>query len=207
MRNDHSFQLMRWASLAFAAGGLLMAVLWIVYTTVHGPTSFDHVRSVLGRTTLFWGMLLSAPPNLLVALGLVLLYPPLAKHVSRRLARVGYTLTLLGLVIPAGIDLYIRAISPPFFVPVVGIGLILLSLGIRHHPQLHRQDLFPLMFIGIFQIIAFSLALIPLEVSDQIDGYRIYGIFAHLLPGIGWVLLGASLWKKQAVVIIEPVQN
>ena len=206
MKNDRSFQFMRWASLAFVTGGLLMVVLWIVYTTVHGPTSFDQVRSVLGRTTLFWGMLLSAPPNLLFALGLVLLYPLLVKHGSR-LARVGYALTLLGLVVPACIDLYIRAIGPPFFVPFVGIGLILLALGIWHNPRLQPQTIYLLMFIGIFQIIAFALAMVPNEASDPIGGYRIYGLFAHFLPGILLVAPGESLWKTQVPIATEPAQN
>ena len=202
MRNKR----VRWASLAFVAGGLLMAVLWIVLTTVHGPTSYNQDRAVLGRTLFFWGTLLSAPPNLLVALGLVLLYPLLVKRASR-LARAGYALALIGLVVPAGIDLIIGALGPPFFVPIVGLGLILLALGNRHNPRLQRPGLDLLMLIGIFQVVAFALALIPLEVSDQIGGYRLYGIFAHFLTGIGWVVLGANLWTMQRPVVGGPVQN
>ena len=202
MRNKR----VRWASLAFAAGGLLMAVLWIVLTTVHGPTSYNEDRAVLGRTLFFWGTLLSAPPNLLVALGLVLLYPLLVKRASL-LARAGYALALIGLVVPAGIDLIIGALGPPFFVPIVGLGLILLALGSRHNPRLQRPGLTLLTLIGIFQVVAFALALIPLEVSDQIGGYRLYGIFAHFLTGIGWVVLGANLWTMQMPAASGPVQN
>lgn len=32
---------MRWAGLALVAGGLLMAGLWLVFTTVHGPTDLS----------------------------------------------------------------------------------------------------------------------------------------------------------------------
>ena len=138
MGNDRANRFERWASLAFIAGGLLMMVLWIIYTTVHGPTSYDETRPVLGRTTLFWGMLLSASPNLLVALGLVLLHPHLAKGASR-LARTGYTLALIGLLVPAVIDLIIGAIGPPFFVPVLGAGLILLALGSRYNPRINGK--------------------------------------------------------------------
>ena len=74
MRNDQGFNSGHWASLAFVAGGLLMAVLWLVFTNVHGPTSFAQTRVVLGRSTLFGGRLLGGLPNLLVALGLIILY-------------------------------------------------------------------------------------------------------------------------------------
>lgn len=206
MENDRANRFERWASLAFIAGGLLMMVLWVIYTTVHGPTSYDETRPVLGRTTLFWGMLLSAPPNLLVALGLVLLRPRLAQGASR-MARTGYTLALIGLLVPAVIDLIIGAIGPPFFVPVLGAGLILLALGSRNNSRISRQSLNLLMLIGIFQVIAFALALIPLEVSDPFGGYRVYGVFAHFLTGIGWVVLGAGLWNRPAGVTIETVPN
>ena len=90
-------------------------------------------------------------------------------------------------MVPGGLDLFVwRAIGPPYFIPVVAIGLILLAVGSWHSPRLQRQSLFLLMLIGIFQVIAFGLALIPLEVVDQIDGYRIFGLFAHFVTGIGW---------------------
>lgn len=207
MRNDRSFQSVPWVSLAFVAGGLLMAVLWIVFTTVHGPTSFNQDRAVLGRSMFFWGSLLGGPPNLLVALGLILLYPRLAKRAGL-LARVGYTLTLIGLVVSAGMDMFIwGALGPPLFVPVVGIGLIVLALGSRHDPRLQRQSIYLLTLIGIFQVIAFTLALIPLEVSDQIGGYRIFGLFAHFLTGIGWVALGVGFWKTQLTIVIKPARD
>ena len=57
--------------------------------------------------------------------------------------------------------------------------------------------------MGISQVIAFALALIPLEVSDQIGGYRLYGIFAHFFYGIGWVLLGISLRQAQTTAVLE----
>ena len=148
----------------------------------------------------------SAPPNLLVALGLVFLHPHLAKDASR-LARTGYTLALIGLLVPAVIDLIIGAIGPPFFVPVLGTGLILLALGSRHNPRVKRQTTILLMLIGIFQATAFALALIPLAVSDPFGGYRVYGVFAHFLTGIGWIALGAGMWKRPAGVAIAPVPN
>ena len=134
MQNERGSRYERWAGIAFIAGGLLMAGLWVIYTSVHGPTSYDETQAVLGRSTLFWGMLLSAPPSLLVALGLALLYPLLARG-ARRMAKIGYILSLAALTIPALIDLIIRALGPPFFVPLLGIGLILLGLGSRSNTR------------------------------------------------------------------------
>ncbi len=173
-----------------------MATLWIVFTMVHGPTSFNENRDVLGRSTHFWGSLLGGPPNLLVALGLILLYSHLTRFASR-LARVGYALTVLGLVVPAGIDLVIGALGAPFFVPILGIGVILIARGNRHnsHLQLQQQNLLALMLMGISLGMAFVCALVPQEVSDPIGGYRVFGLLAYFVPGICWGLFGAGFWK------------
>lgn len=63
------------------------AALWVVFTVVHGPTSFDQRGEVLGRSTPFWGTLLGGIPNLLISLSWILLYSILTK--SRWLARFG----------------------------------------------------------------------------------------------------------------------
>jgi hypothetical protein len=56
------------------------------------------------------------------------------------------------------------------------------------------------MLLGVFQALAFALALMPHEISDQVGGYRIYGLFAHFLTGIGWAALGLSFWRTQAAL-------
>jgi hypothetical protein len=78
--------------------------------------------------------------------------------------------------------------------------LILLAIGSWHNPQLQRRDLYLLMLLGVFQALASALALIPLETSDRVGGYRIYGLFAHFLTGIGWAALGFSFWRTQAAL-------
>lgn len=52
-----------------------------------------------------------------------------------------------------------------------------------------------LLGLGILLGLAFPMFLIPLEIFDQIEGYRIYGILAHLFFGVGWVVLGFRLMK------------
>lgn len=83
--------------MAVVAGGLLMAALWLVFTSAHGPTSFNEDRVILGGSMLFWGMLLGGIPNLLIAAGLVVFSSRLAL-LTGRLARVGYVLLLIGRV-------------------------------------------------------------------------------------------------------------
>jgi hypothetical protein len=194
MRDDWETRLARWASWAIIAGGLLMAVLWMVFTTAHGPTSYSEDRVVLGRTMHFWGSLLGVTPNLLLSLGLILLYTRLA-HSAGRLARWGYAFTLIGLLVPAAIDLTIGALGPPFFSPLLAAGLMMLALGSVRNPRAPDESYYPLMLLGILQIIAFGWVLVPLDLTDQVGGYRLYGIVAQLLSGAAWIALGISYRK------------
>ena len=178
-------------------GGLLMAGLWLIYTTVHGPTSFDEVRAVLGGPTLFWGMLLGGIPNLLIAAGLVIPSSRLALATGR-LARFGYVLLLIGLIVPALIDLSIQALGPPFFLPVAAIGLTLVAWGPRLRPRVSRPSRVLLLVIGLLLATAFAWALVPNRLTDPIGGYRIYGAMAHLGAGIGWALFGISVRRARA---------
>ncbi|MHA7156277.1 hypothetical protein [Arthrobacter sp. TMN-50] len=185
------------------AGGLLMVTLWLIFTTVHGATSFDEDRVVLGGSTLFWGMLLGSIPNLLIAAGMVLLSPGLALTIDR-LARIGYAVLLIGLIVPALIDLSIQALGPPFFVPVASIGLVLLASGMQHNPRVGRSSRYLLLSIGLLLAFAFAWALLPSTLTDPIDGYRIHGAFAHFGAGIGWALFGISVFQKQALAHSGP---
>ncbi len=186
---------LRWTWVCFIAGGVLMILLWIIYTTVHGPTSFDRTGVVLGRSTLFWGGLLGSFPNLLLALGLILLYPTLVKSAGF-LALIGYILTLIGLIIPAVIDIFAGGLGPPIFVPLVGIGLILTVVGNRGNPTIPRGSHSLLMVLGLLQITAIASAFVPQEVSDDFGGYRLYGILAHFAFGLGWILLGVWMLRR-----------
>ena len=170
------------------AGGLLMAGLWVIFTSVHGPTSYNEDSAVLGQSMQFWGSLLGGPPNLLVALGLLLLYPRLARGAGR-LARVGFGLAVFGMVASAALDLAMGALGAPFFVPLVGLGLILMSAGNRQIPARQRRVL---LFIGVVLVVAFAWALAPQDFSDRINGYRLYGLLAHFVPGLAWAGLGVD---------------
>ena len=44
----------------------------------------------------------------------------------------------------------------------------------------------------MFSAFLWSLLVRP-DLMDRIDGYRIYGVLANVVIGVGWMLLGASL--------------
>lgn len=195
MTTDGVSGLAKAASAFLIAGGVLMAGLWLVFTNVHGPTSINEDNAFLGGDMLFWGMLLGGIPNLLIAGGL--LFPPVRVPLTTtRLTRVGYGLLLTGLIVPALIDLSIRALGAPLFVPIAALGLILLAAGIGRQPTLGRASRVLLLSIGISLALAFALALLG-GVLEAVGGFRIFGIFGHLIPGIGWVMFGVSILRPR----------
>lgn len=194
MENNNNSTASKLPSLAMILGGVLMAALWPLYITLHGPTSYDQDGSFLGGGVLFWGMMMNAPASMLFSLGLAGHYRLLTKDAGR-MAKIGMVLALIGLVIPALVDFATVAIGPPLLMPLTIIGLILLAAANRRNPALPQVARRILLGLGILLGLAFPLFLIPLEIFDQFDGYRIYGSLAHLLFGIGWVWLGATLMK------------
>jgi hypothetical protein len=191
MRPDDRLSAGRWGRLAISVGGLLMASLWLVYTSVHGPTSFDEVNSVLGRDTLFWGMLLGVVPNVSISAGLLMARPALTTATTA-VGRVGYYLIIVGLLAPAATDAALQALGPPFLMPIVGIGLILLAIGSRGNPAMTSFSRATLQSVGVLLMIAFAWALASQDVSDSLGGYRIFGAMGYLGAGIGWAVFGVA---------------
>lgn len=169
-----------------------MAVLWLVFTSVHGPTSFNEDRPFLGRDMHFWGMLLGVVPHLLIAAGLATLRP-FRDGGASRVAVAGYAILLIGLLTSAALDLLTQSLGAPLFIPVVALGSILLAMGSRGSPTLPARSRAVLLSLGVLLGVAFAVALVPQEIADPIGGYRIYGFLAHLLAGLGWALFGYLL--------------
>ncbi len=127
--DQHSSKISNWPELLMIVSGLLMAILWPLFTILHGPTSFNRDGHFLGQDPLFWGMVMSAPASLMIALGLIARYPLLAR-VDRK-ARIGFRLLLVGLVISALVNLITVSLGPPFMVPLIAIGCLLLGTSHR----------------------------------------------------------------------------
>lgn len=177
-------------------GGALNIALWPIYTNVHGPGSVDMQGEVLGMGTLFWGSMMEGPSGLLIALGLAGSYRRLTGRAGR-MARVGYVLTMIGVVIPALVNLAILAVIPPLLAPIFGAGLILMAVANRRTSSLTRFSRILLWGLGVVLFWSFLwVAAVRPDVVDQIYGYRIYGAVANVLFGLGWILFGASLLAR-----------
>jgi hypothetical protein len=194
MMNNKDVATSNWPSMAFILGGVLMAGLWPLYITLHGPTSYDQDGRFLGGGPLFWGMMMSAPASILFSLGLIGHYRLLTKEAGR-MARIGIVLALIGLVIPALVDFVTVAIGPPLLMPLTIIGLILVAIANRENSTLPKMAQRTLLVLGVLWLLALPMFLIPQNAFNQIEGYRIYGILAHLFFGAGWVVVGVSLRK------------
>jgi hypothetical protein len=168
-----------------------MIILWTIFTIVHGPTSFDRKGLVLGHSTFFWGSLLGGVPNFLLVFGLLGMRQVLLGRTDT-LSKAGLFFTLLGLLIPATVDLIAGSLGPPLFVPAVGTGLLLIALSHWRNPGLGKRRVYLLFIMGVLQLIAFASVLIPGHFFDQMYGYRIQGVLAYVLMGIGGISLGFS---------------
>ena len=186
-----------WPNVVMIVGGLLMAVLWPLYISLHGPTSYSLNGHWLGQGPEFWGSIMEGPACLLIALGLVGYYPLLARHADRK-ARIGFVLMIIGLVVTGVADLAILAIVPPFLSPLVAIGLILLALSHRENPAFPKPARYASWGMSILLLFSFLWTLLlPLDVFDRINGYVVFGITANLLFGVGWIVVGVSLWNRE----------
>ncbi len=122
--NDSSVSESRsWPNLALIAGGLLMVPMWVRFTTLHGPTSFNEDGHWLGQGAIFWG-------------------------------------------------------------GMMGLASLLIVIGVYGHRALLVSA-------------AFLMNAIPQETLDRFQWYRLYGILSNVLFGLGWVVFGASLARKQ----------
>src|SRR5687768_3428650 len=185
-----------WPSVAMIAGGALNVALWPIYTTVHGPGSVDQEGEFLGMGTLFWGGMMEGPSGMLIALGLAGSYSRLTAS-GHRMACVGYVLTMIGVLVPALINVAILAVMPPLLAPIFGAGLILIALAGRRSAALTRFSQLVLWGLGIVLLWSFLWLLsVRPHVLDEIDGYRIYGAVANVLFGVGWILFGVSLLTR-----------
>lgn len=187
-------------SLLLIVGGALKISLWILFISLHGPTSYNEERTFIGGDPLIWGAIMSAVPSLFVAAGLIGNRALLATGALRR---VGFVLALIALVVPAIVDLASRALWPPLLVPLLAVGVLLMAGSARRPPVIPVQSTVALVAIGVLLTAVFLfMVLTPLEVFDAIEGYRLQGIVEHVLVGLGWIAAGVGLIRRPAS---EPV--
>jgi len=171
-----------------------MTPMWVRFTTLHGPTSFNEDGHWLGQGAIFWGGMMGIA-SLPIVIGV---YGHRALLEAGGLsARIGFWLALVGLGIPALADIAFRAAVPPFLMPLAAIGLIILAAAHRHDPTLPTTCRVALLVMGLLLSAAFLMNAIPQETLDRFQWYRLYGLLSNVLFGLGWVVFGASLARKQ----------
>jgi hypothetical protein len=183
----------RWPALAMIVGGAVMVAVWPIFTTLHGPTSVNEGGEFLGFDPEFWSAMMEGPPLLFMAAGLSGSRRRFTENATRG-ARIGLALSLIGLVVPAIGNLAVLAVWPPLLAPLLGAGLIMIARGQRGDRSMSGVGRRVLVGMGFTQLFAFFwFLLVRPDVLDQINGYRIYGVVANVLFGLGWILLGVSL--------------
>ena len=170
-----------------------MAALWLVYTWLHGPTTYQEDHQFLGRDVHFWGMLLGVVPNSLIAAGLIAMRDRLAT--PSKLAAAGHALTCGALVVPAVLDFAVQAINAPFFLPVQAVGVALLAAGLRGGPEQSALRT-SLALLGGLLAAGMLVAFLPQAISDLVGGFRIFGVFAYFLAGLAWSGVGHALSRR-----------
>lgn len=112
---------------------------------------------------------------------------------AARSARIGYVLLLVSLMVPGVIDLLILATVPPLLYPIEAAGLMLLAWG-APVPQGWARGVLAVM--AALLLATMWSVFVTQDQWDAVNGYRIHGIVANVLVGLGWVALGAALLRQ-----------
>ena len=182
----------RTPGLLIMVGGAIMAAIWPLFTSLHGPTSNNENRHFLGQDPLFWGAMMEGVPSLLIVAGLALLSPVLW-HGAARAARVGYVLLLVSLLVPGVIDVLILATVPPLLYPFEAVGLLLLAWA-APVPQGWARGL--LVVMAVLLLATMWSLFVTVDQWDAVNGYRVDGFMANVLVALGWVAVGAAMLRQ-----------
>jgi hypothetical protein len=184
-------------------GGTLWIVDWALFISCHDPTSTNQNLEVLGLGPDAWGRLLVVPLAL-VAVGLVALH---SRQASRAgwLGKSGYVVSLIGLALWALGNL---TLSPPGAIGIVAVGMVLFGFGTLRSGMTAPRDPSILIVLGILLIPGFVLTFPGLVLSfafaDAIGAFGLSGLFTHIAQGLGWILIGYTLWLERGRTIQQP---
>lgn len=171
-------------------GGLLTAALFVPFTLAHGPTSVNLEREVVGWDMHAWGFLLGTVPPLLVGGGLWLLRERIAG--GRRAAYGAVTVMCAAMFLFAAMNLAFRAIGPPIDLFLLAPASVVATLTTGRTGTARVM----LGLIAVAYVVALALALVPMAVYDDYDGYRVFGVVAYATTGLLWATLGSILLRE-----------
>ena len=153
-----------------------MTPMWVRFTTLHGPTSFNEDGHWLGQSAIFWGGMMGFA-SLLIVIG-INGHRALLEAVGRS-ARIGFWLVLIsGFGVPALADIAFRAAVPP---------RTHASRGDRPRPSRSSPSARPgsadpcrvaLLVTGLLLSAAFLMNLVPQEDARSV---RVVSVVRHPL--------------------------
>jgi hypothetical protein len=168
-----------------------MSALFVPFTLAHGPTSYNEEREILGRDMLAWGLLLGVLPNVLIVAGLWWRRDKITG--GGRSARVALMLCCVALLGDAAVNLAFRGLGAPFVLFLLAPATIALAVLIPGGDAARARTRVVLAVLGAVLATGLVLAMIPLEMSDAFNGYRIFGSVTYGLGGLLWACMGLSL--------------
>jgi hypothetical protein len=178
---------MRIPGMLIALGGVLMTLLFIPFTLAHGPTSINEEHVILGLDMHGWGFAMGVVPNVLIAAGLWLCRDWLAQE--RRAARIALTVICVALLASAAMDLAFRALGPPLSLFILAPATTVAALTLP--PSITARVLMAGLSLCLWG--GLVLSLIPLEIQDGFNGYRITGTVMYGAVGLLWAALGLTV--------------
>ncbi|CAA9443632.1 MAG: hypothetical protein AVDCRST_MAG14-176 [uncultured Rubrobacteraceae bacterium] len=195
----------RWGGRAAILGGALWAIDWILFIIGHSLTHVNQGREVLGLRPDAWDHL-SVIPLGLIAVGLVAVQ-------SRQAVRTGwpgkdgYAVSLVGLALWTVANL-LRL--PPGGILVFAIGMVLFGVGTLRAAALPRWSRGIPLILGVLLVPGFVLTfpglVLSFEFADAIGAFGLAGLFTHIAQGLGWVLLGYTLWSEKGRPVRQPMR-
>lgn len=175
---------MKSSGLSVALGGALMTLLFIPFTLAHGPTSVNEEHVILGLDMHGWGFAMGVVPNVLIAGGLWRCRDRLAG--DRRSARVALSAICVAMLVSAAMDLAFRALGAPFSLFILAPATTVAALTLQ--PPIAARVLMAVLSLCLWA--GLVLTLIPLEIQDGFDGYRITGTVMYGAVGLLWAAFG-----------------
>lgn len=169
---------------ALIAGGIAAAVLFVPFTLTHGPTSYNLEREVLGWDMHRWGLLMGTIPEVLIGVGLWRLRGLLAG--ARRVTAGALAVVCATMFLFAAMNLALGGIGPPFDLFLLVPATAVAAATTARHGATRAM----LVLLAATYCAALAIALVPQQVSDAVDGYRIFGLVVNVGVGVLWAVLG-----------------
>jgi hypothetical protein len=191
-RMDRSRQTSLTAATAIMAGGLVEAAAFIPFTIAHGPTSYNLGNEVLGWDMHRWGFIMGSIPQLLVGTGLW----PLRGLVAggRRIAIAALSVMCVTMFLFAAMTVIGQSMGPPFDLFVLAPACVVATSTTACRGAIRGL----LAGLATLYVVPIAFVWVPMETSDSIGGFRIFGLIAYAAVGSLWAALGAVLLRSGA---------